>query len=62
MQLKVRENFKALMTPSWTVIDADNTDEALATSIEELAIKEIEDASKKPVAKLWTKEETPVSE
>ena len=53
MQLKVRENFKALMTPSWQVIDADNTVENLSNMIEEIALNEIECASTKPIEKLW---------
>ncbi len=56
MQVKVRNNFKELMSPAWHVIDADNTVEALAMQIEELSLQHIKTVSSKPIDLLWVED------
>jgi thymidylate kinase len=53
MQKVVRKNFQAMKTKSWTIIDAKQSIEKLAEQIHEIAKHSIEEASKKPLGKLW---------
>lgn len=53
MQKRVRKNFQAMKTKSWSILDAKQSIEKLSEEIHEIAKRTIEEASNKPLGKLW---------
>ena len=53
MQRRVRDNFRAIMTPEWRILDASKSIEELAREVRAVADDTIAASADKPVGELW---------